>query len=386
MAQIRILLVEDDEDDFTLTQELLGEVQEHRFDLVWARSYEEAVREIARGRFDVYLVDYRLGARTGLDLLRGELQEGRLGPVIILTGHGTHEVDVAAMRHGASGYLVKGELRARELERTLRYAIERHAATMGDIQGGDLATRPKRGRVVSFLGSKGGVGTTTVTANVAAALANRGLSVVTIDMRGDYGPLARLLNVAPLSDISRLLALDASAIDVDAFEQNLSMHSSGLRVLASPHTPGELYSVRADQAAAITEAAARNADLIIVDLPAGANEANRAVLRASDLIGLVVDREPSSVVAARLLLTAMRAWRVEAPVGSVVLSKVALAEAVSATEVNTLLGLKKYGIIPPAPELFYRAALSLNPVILSNPTHPAAKALDELALCLLLIR
>ncbi|HYC00495.1 MAG TPA: response regulator [Candidatus Limnocylindrales bacterium] len=380
---LRILLVEDDEDDYVLTRELLAEAQGEGFDLVWAPTYADAVREIRRGRFDVFLVDYRLGERTGLDLLRNELQEGRLAPVFILTGHGTHEVDVEAMKLGAAGYLIKGELRARELERTIRYAIERR----GPADPVSHVTA-KRGRVVAFFGAKGGVGTTTVAANVAAALANRGLPVTTIEMRGNYGVLSRLLNVNAISDIGRLLAArSADGIGTDTIDEHVSRHMSGLRLLAAPQTLLSYCDLRGDQAAAIVNAASLNSDLVLLDLPSETSEANREALRQADLIALVIDRsDPSSIAAAKIMIEVLKFWRVKATVGSVIVSRVQVPEAVSAADVNTHLELKKYGIVPPAPDLFYRAAVNRQPLVLARPDHAVARALDELALCMLLIR
>ena len=387
MAVIRILLVEDDEDDYTLTRELLAEVEDEQFDLVWAPTYEDAILEIRRGGYDVFLVDYRLGRRSGLDLLCGELQEGRLGPVIILTGQDAREVDVEAMKHGAAGYLVKSELRSRHLARTLRYAIEGYAAKTPEPTAGLTPTAPtKRGRTVALIGAKGGAGTTTIVANVASALCSRGLSVTAVEMRGDFGDLTRLVNIAPLYDLSALLELDAAQIVPEKFEACLSRHLNGLRVLAAPQNVEDFREIRVDQASAIVDAAIRTSDLVILDLPPVASAVNREILLKADLVAMVIEREPSSIASARVLASLMQAWKVRVPIGSVITSRVNLPEAMSAADINLQLGLKKYGIIPAAPELFFRGASTLQPVILAHPAHPVGRALDELALFLLLVR
>lgn len=387
MAPIRILLVEDDEDDYTLTRELLAEVEDEQFDLVWAPTYEDAILEIRRGGYDIFLVDYRLGRRSGLDLLCGPLQEGRLGPVIIITGQDAREVDVEAMKHGAAGYLVKSELRSRHLARTLRYAIEGYAAKGGDSgAAASTGTPPKRGRTVALIGAKGGVGTTTVIANVACALSNRGLSVSALEMRSDYGNLTRLLNVAPLQDLSSLLMYDPAQITTERFDAALSRHASGLRVLAAPQGPENYRELRGEQAAAIVDAAVRTSDLVIVDLPCNASDANREVIRKADLVAIVIEREPSSIAAARILSSLLHTWQVRVPIGSVIVSRVNVPEATAAADINAQLGLKKYGVLPPAPELFHRCAATLQPVVVAHAAHPVGRALDELALFLLLVR
>lgn len=122
--KIRVLLVEDDEDDYVLTTSLLDEIKTDEFEPVWAKTYEEALDAISANCFDVCLFDYRLGAHNGLELLRAARDGGYNCPSILLTGQGDHEVDIKAMKAGASDYLVKGQITPANLERSIRYAIQ----------------------------------------------------------------------------------------------------------------------------------------------------------------------------------------------------------------------------------------------------------------------
>jgi signal transduction histidine kinase len=121
---VRVLLVDDDEDDYFLTRDLFTDFDHDGFELEWVATYAEALAAMLRGGHDVYLLDYRLGARTGLDLLREAAQRGFRGPVIMLTGQEEREIDVEAMRAGAADYLVKNHLEAALLERSIRYTLE----------------------------------------------------------------------------------------------------------------------------------------------------------------------------------------------------------------------------------------------------------------------
>jgi two-component system cell cycle sensor histidine kinase/response regulator CckA len=125
---IKVLLVEDDEDDFILTRDMLSGIRPWRFELDWVRTYDAGLQAALTNRHDVCLVDYRLGSQDGVELLRAMLAGGCQLPIILLTGMGQPEVDLAAMRAGAADYLVKGRLEASELERAIRYAIERKRA------------------------------------------------------------------------------------------------------------------------------------------------------------------------------------------------------------------------------------------------------------------
>lgn len=123
-----ILLVDDDEDDFFLTREMLSDVRRGSFNLHWAPSYTVGLDALREGKYDAVLVDYSLGVRTGLDFIRSALESGVRSPMIMLTGHGSYDVDVEAMQAGAADYLSKIGLNSALLERSIRYAIERNWA------------------------------------------------------------------------------------------------------------------------------------------------------------------------------------------------------------------------------------------------------------------
>jgi signal transduction histidine kinase len=122
---IRVLLVDDDEDDYVVTRDLLSGIEREAFELQWVSSYEAALAAISGKQHDLYLLDYRLGERTGLELLREVIKSNCKAPVTLLTGHQDREIDLEAMRAGAADYLVKGQIDASLLERSIRYAIER---------------------------------------------------------------------------------------------------------------------------------------------------------------------------------------------------------------------------------------------------------------------
>jgi len=145
-APIRVLLVEDDEDDVVITRALLEEAESTEFRLDWVSGWEAGRDAILAAEHDVYLLDYRLGGQSGVDLLREVKARGAEGPFILLTGQGSREVDLEAMAAGAASYLAKRVLEAPLLERTIRYAVElrraveaRRAAEARARQGERLA-------------------------------------------------------------------------------------------------------------------------------------------------------------------------------------------------------------------------------------------------------
>lgn len=122
---VKILLVDDDEDDYILTRDLLAESQGTRFEVEWVSEWDCALEVMGQNQHDIYLLDYRLGKHNGLELLQQAVVNGCRAPIILLTGQGDREIDIEAMKAGAADYLDKSQLRAPLLERSIRYAIER---------------------------------------------------------------------------------------------------------------------------------------------------------------------------------------------------------------------------------------------------------------------
>jgi len=125
MNNIRVLLVDDDEDDYILTIDYLNEIPNTKFEIDWANNFNSALEYIHTNAHDIYIFDFLLGAKTGLELLKQALKVGYEGPVILLTGKGDQKVDSEAMRLGAYDYLVKGALDSEKLERSIRYALDK---------------------------------------------------------------------------------------------------------------------------------------------------------------------------------------------------------------------------------------------------------------------
>jgi PAS domain S-box-containing protein len=127
-TSIRILLIDDEESAFVMTRALLDQIPDPRMELDWASSFQDGLERVGEERHDVCLLDYFLGSETGLDLLRAARSQGVRTPIILLTGKGSREVDLEAMRAGAVDYLQKGMTDPEPMERALRYAVERHRA------------------------------------------------------------------------------------------------------------------------------------------------------------------------------------------------------------------------------------------------------------------
>lgn len=124
---VNILVIDDDEDDYILTCSQINNMANgFKCTLSWSSNYKHALEEICKATHDVYFVDFRLGEKTGLDLISEAMGNGCEEPMVLLTGVGTQEIDIMAMEAGAVDYLVKSEMTPEKLERCIRYALGRY--------------------------------------------------------------------------------------------------------------------------------------------------------------------------------------------------------------------------------------------------------------------
>jgi signal transduction histidine kinase len=126
-------MIDDDEEDFIIIRDIITEIDHHKYTIEWVASYDNGLKSIRAGKHDVYLVDYQLGARNGIELIREVIAKGCDAPLILLTGQNNIEIDHEALNSGASDYLVKGTINARQLESSLRYSIV-HARALKSIK------------------------------------------------------------------------------------------------------------------------------------------------------------------------------------------------------------------------------------------------------------
>src|SRR5688572_27912374 len=122
---MRVLLVEDIEDDALVIRESLSETT---LEIKRAERLSTALEQLAGGKFDAILLDLSLPDAQGLNTIGRVLGQARGVPIVVLTGLDDEEAAVKAVEQGAQDYLIKGQVDGHLLARSLRYAIQRHQA------------------------------------------------------------------------------------------------------------------------------------------------------------------------------------------------------------------------------------------------------------------
>jgi PAS domain S-box-containing protein len=152
---INILIIDDDKDDFIITGDYIMDIDTASFNIDWCYAYQEALEHMKNNEYDLYFVDYRLGAKTGLDLIKDARMNNCEEPIVLLTGKGNQAVDREAMQAGAADYLIKTELNTEKLERCIRYSMER-AASLKALKANERKYRSifERSKDAVFLASE----------------------------------------------------------------------------------------------------------------------------------------------------------------------------------------------------------------------------------------
>ena len=123
-TEIKVLMVDDDEEDYIITRDIISEIDHRKYSIQWIGDYDSGLNEVMKQNHHVYLIDYNIGAKNGVDLIREAKAKDMFAPFILLTGQNDIHIDNSALEVGASDFLVKGKIDSHSLETSIRYSIE----------------------------------------------------------------------------------------------------------------------------------------------------------------------------------------------------------------------------------------------------------------------
>ncbi|HEV8669337.1 MAG TPA: response regulator [Candidatus Limnocylindria bacterium] len=244
----------------------------------------EALKLIeSKGSPDLVVTDVNMPLMNGLELVKRLREDRRTArtPIIVLSAAKQEQDILAGYSHGADDYIGKPidlAVLAAKIETILR-----QTRTVAQV---DMAPR-KLGIVMAFAHGKGGVGATTLAANVAAALAAEGKTVVLIDLNLQFGNAAMFFDLRPRATIVEFARGDINRVTEDDFGEFLADHTSGVRILAAPPSPeeAELVSIAAVQQS--IDLARGGRDAVVLDLATKLDEVTLAALDVTDIVCVV---------------------------------------------------------------------------------------------------
>ncbi|MBN1812234.1 MAG: response regulator [Anaerolineae bacterium] len=374
----KILIVDDDLE----TVKLIGLMLEHRgYDISAAQSGAQALAKVQEGNPDLIVLDVMMPDMDGHEVCR-RLRASPVTadiPIIMFTAKTQLDDKVAGFQAGADDYLTKpvhpDEL-ASHVEAVLMRSARRQAESPEPIM---------RAKVFSLLGSKGGVGTTTLAVNLAVAFAQgpaHGKRIYFADMQSGMAAASFQFGLRRAGSIARLLERPPEQIDDRVMEAHLEEHRSGVFVLSGQSEPfGVAEAVTPAYAEAIVRRIGSMADYLFLDLGVGLGETNRRLLPQCYQIVVAIEPQRSSLEFAKLLLAEM-VESLNIPrhrVSLVLVNKMASAATFTKDTIEGLLQHELAGVVTPAPELAFQSCENGIPMVTAQPNSLAAQQIQTIA-------
>lgn len=122
---IKVLLIEDNQDDFVMIYDLLSQVESPKILLDWENTYETGLTVMKKNQHDICLFDYHLGETKGLETVKTAINLGCKTPIVLLTETENQELEMDLMNKGVADYLNKSEINEYTLNRIIRYTHEK---------------------------------------------------------------------------------------------------------------------------------------------------------------------------------------------------------------------------------------------------------------------
>ena len=376
-SEQRVLLIEDDP-DYTQLMSALVSNPEHgfAFALQSVATLEAALVSIGYTPPALILLDLNLLDSTGYDTFLKVREVARGVPIVVLTGLDDEGLALRAVEDGAQDYLIKSQVQPKHIARCMNMALRRH-----DHHGTRAEKSNRPGAVIACIGSKGGVGTSTVAVNVAALFAQNRFNPVLIELQlGNAATSSLYLESEPAKGLNGLFRKAPDLLLEADFTDCLAHSAYGLPILCPTDSAGSGRALGADYAHAIISLARRSFPVVILDLPPRLDEGVAEALKLSDSIALIVDRETSAMHCGRTMLQKIRVFAApKREVDLVVVERVGFQIPISIADIKDEIKLKPRAIVPFSANAIALSHAARMPLALFCPNEPFSHSLIELA-------
>jgi len=369
----RILIVDDDRDSLRLIGLML---QRRGYQVSVAQNGAQALAKAESEKPDLIILDVMMPDIDGYEVCRRLRMnpETAHAPIIMFTAKTQVTDKVAGFQAGADDYLTK-PIHPAELASRVESALMRSARLRESAQAAPT-------HVIGFLGSKGGVGTSTVALNVAVALAQpevgQGKRVILAELTPGSGTIGLQLGFINPTGLSTLLTKPNEELDARLVESQLTPHSSGVRLMLAPIEP-RTGPLPIQQVETIIRHLIRMSDYLLLELGSDLDKAVCAAIQSCSYIVLVTEPQRVSITLAQAMMARLAAMNVlRERIGLVLFNRSPSAASLTKTTIEGLMG-EVVSVIPPAPELAFQAAEMGAPLYSMQPGSILAGQIRDLA-------
>ena len=338
----------------------------------------EASRLAAALHPDVILVHLREPLALSLRTLEGVQAAAPHSTPVVVSNATDAETVQKAMLAGARAFITSPVL-PEILESTIAAARDRHRAQLDRAMGNrGSGLAPAAGSVLTVFGPKGGVGKTTLAANLALSVAQQtSAPVVLVDGDVQFGDVALSMGLESGLTLADLLEAMARG-ERPNIRDYLVRHPAGVEVLPARHRHELSAPADPEAVAAVLRELAESFDFVIVDTPGTYSSAVAAALDESTTVLLVTSADMASVKDARMAVEALRSEGFNEDRLKLVVNHATNANSVTDADISRAVGCEIFWTIP------HDRAVPIStqrgePLILADPQAKMAKQIHGMA-------
>jgi len=366
----KILIVDDEPNVLHMVSYALNA---EGFEVVVAQNGTEALIKVLTEAPDLILLDVMLPDMSGVEVCEQlrKRQENIDLPIIILSALDQVSDKVKCLEAGADEYVTK-PIAPQELIARIKALLARFRQVRGP-------SSKSPGKVLGFIGAKGGVGTTTVALNIASALVMTEKKVVAVEIRSSYGTFSAQLNLDKPQGLVSLHELNQEIIDEHEVSLHLINLPSGLCLLVGPQDVAEYRGIQPQKIEKVIEIISSMADYTILDLACYPSNINQTAIRCCDLVALIVEPESTALASGIVAVDQLRSWGVYGNrLGIIVVNRTPLVNPLKLDQLKTALGYEIIGVIPSAAEALIASQRAGLPITLFQPIGDVSKAYSDI--------
>ena len=356
------------------------------------RTGAEAIKTTLETRPDVVLMDINMPDMDGITATERIRAKVPSTQIVILSVQSDSNYMRRAMLAGARDFLTKppdldelisaisraGQMAHEEKEKV---ASNLAAVAGARIPGtGQLLYPPRhQGKIIMVYGPKGGVGSTTIAANLAVALHTPDTPVVVVDGRLQFGDVSFFFNEQTKNNLTDLAAR-ADELDPEYVEDVLLEHkSTGIKILAAPSRPEQAEGVTGEQFGKLIRYLQNMFAYVLIDANSSLDDISLSAIDEADLIAVVTTQDIPSIKNIRLFFDLFLALGYSAKKAFLVMNKFDKRRSVLPERVAEIVKNEVVAVMPFDDRLVVPAMDRGVPFLIENHTHPVSRAIYDLA-------
>lgn len=372
----KILIIDDDLDTLRLVGLML---QRQGYQITAATNGQQGLEKALEDKPNLILLDIMMPEMDGYEVarrLRANPQTVDV-PILMFTAKTQLDDKVAGFEVGADDYLTK-PTHPSELQSHVRALLARSAKSK---EKAETVQYEQHGYVIGLLAARGGLGVSSLAANLAAGLFQATRSdVILAELTPGQGSLALDLGISKDTGLATILAKAPSEITRSSISEQLSQHDAGFKVLIASNHPRDFHLV--NQVSQYENVVARLSTLgrfIILDMGMGLPPFVQRLLPLMNEIVVVLEGVPNTIAHTRALIQDLIEFGTSMNRIAAVLNNRTRSDTLMPwAEVQEQLGHAITATLTPAPELFMQASRLKTPAVLCQPDSLTAQQINKL--------